>query len=728
MNESGIKSRKIGNAILGLLCAAIIAIFACTAQTGALESASPHAKDCYYNLLVQGFRIGQLNVNREPPPGLARLANPYDPALNGDLVWDKEHLCYEMSYYKGKLYLYFGVVPAIVLFWPYVTITGHYLPELEAVVIFIAIGFLVAAGLVRAIWLRYFPETGVWVAVSGIVAIGLATGILPILASCEVYEVSKSCGLAFAMLSLAAVWRALHEPNQRTKWLAAASLAFGLAIGSRPSLLFGAVILLVPVAREFQETRARKLNHAGAQQSNATPAPPEMPVPTFRRTVWLLASATVPITLIGIGLLIYNAARFDNPFEFGWHYQLTSCQNGVARQFSPGFLWFNFRFYFLMPGHWSIHFPFLRSRPAPALPNGYLGTADASSGFLVNYPAVWFALFAPMACKRRRGTQASALGPFAAAVFLLFLSCGLTLLLFFAAGTEYELDFLPALMLLAVIGFFGLNHSLSGRSGLGTIARSGAGLLLAWSVLFNLLASINAHASSDYMKGNFFIHLGRVNEAIKSFQMSSTLEPNDAGFHYALANALTQAGLPDESIVQFQKALEIKPNFPEADNNLAFTLLQAGRIDDAIKYFQKALALQKSYQTFYNLAYAFRMNKMAPEAETNLQKAIELEPQFMPAQIDLSWILATWPEAMARDGARAFAIAENLNRQRPDDPKILRALAAAYAETGHFPKAILTAGQALALARSQSRTQLADQLQAEIRLYQSNNPCRSFNN
>ncbi|HEV2330857.1 MAG TPA: tetratricopeptide repeat protein [Verrucomicrobiae bacterium] len=725
MNGLGVKFHLIQNAVFGAVCAAIIAIFVCTAQTGALNSASPDAKDSYYNLLVQGFRAGQLNVNREPPPGLDRLTNPYDPVQNRDLVWEKDHLCYEMSYYRGKLYLYFGTVPAIVLFWPYLAVTGHSLPELEAVIIFMGAGFLVAAGLVRAIWRRYFAETGIGFVVFGTVAMGLATGILPILSSCDIYEIAKSCGLAFTMLSLAAVWRALHEPNQRIKWLAAASLAFGLAVGSRPSLLFGAVILLVPIFREFQETTERNLNRAADHPSNTRETSPDAPRKKAGRIAGLLAAATGPITLIGIGLLIYNVLRFDDPFEFGWHYQLTSCQNGVARQFSLGYLWFNFRFYFLVPGQWSIHFPFLHGRPITALPSGYLGIGESSSGFLANYPVVWFALFAPLACQHRQGARNSALGSFAAAVFLLFLSCGLTLLLFFAAGAEYELDFLPALMLLAVIGVFAVNHSLSARPPLRTIARWAACLLLSWSVLFNFLASINAHASVDYMKGNFLVNLGQVDEAIKSFRTASTLEPGDAGFHYALANALSKGGRTDESIVQYQKALEMKPNYPEADNNLAFTLLQAGRVDDAIKYFQKALELQKSYQTYYNLAYALRMNRMPLEAETNLQKAIELQPQFLPAQIDLSWTLATSPDATARDGARALVIAENLNRQRPDDPIILRTLAAAYSETGHFPEAVTTAKRALDLARNQSRATLGGQLQAEIEHYESGNPCRS---
>ncbi len=60
------------------------------------------------------------------------------------------------------------------------------------------------------------------------------------------------------------------------------------------------------------------------------------------------------------------------------------------------------------------------------------------------------------------------------------------------------------------------------------------------------------------------------------------------------------------------------------------------------------------------------------------------------------------------------------------DPKILRTLAAANAETGRFPEAIATAKQALALAPAQSN--LANELQAEIQLYQKNSPLRTMGN
>ena len=178
------------------------------------------------------------------------------------------------------------------------------------------------------------------------------------------------------MLALAAVWCALHEPKRQVLWLLLASLAYGLAVGSRPSLLFGIIILLVPVGQAW-----RAAVEPGSR----------------RRVGLLLAAAVCPAMLIGLGLMLYNTLRFDNPFEFGWHYQLTSYKNNTAQQFSLHYLWFNFRFYFLEPLRWSGHFPFLQAVPPSPLPSGYYGEGEAYSGILINYPVVWLALAAPLA-------------------------------------------------------------------------------------------------------------------------------------------------------------------------------------------------------------------------------------------------------------------------------------------------------------------------------------------
>lgn len=698
------RGTRRARAIFGLVCGLVVGTFVWSAEPGFLEF---FPGDAYYNLLVEGFDAGQLNVKRDPAPGLAQLSNPYDPAANAPFVGAENHLAYDMSYYQGKLYLYFGITPALVLFWPYAILTGHYLSQTSATVIFCSLGFLAAAGIVYQAWRRYFPQANVWVAASGVLAIGFATGILETLSSCDVYEVAVSCGFAFAMLALAAIWCAWHQPERKISWLLLASFACGLAIGARPSLLFGAIILLLPVVHAWCETTDRH---------------------SWRKPGLLFAAAVGPLMFIGMGLMLYNALRFGSPFEFGWRYALSDHQDTTARPFSLHYLWFNFRFYFWQGTRWNSHFPFLQAVQMLPLPAGYAGTADPYCGILADYPVAWLALAVPLAWKIQPRKTFSALRWFVVTVFLLFVMCASTLCLFLTARCRYELDFLPELMLLAAIGIFCLECAWAGRLFWRYAVRLAWCLLLALSLLFNVLAGIDAHSNRDYFVGNYFLNQQQMDQAIELFQKASDLKPQSPGLHLALGTALLRLGHLNESIVQFRKALEINPGNAEAENNLGSALFQAGRVSEAIECFEKSLEIQKTSLAYYDLACALRQNGRAADAMACYRNSIELQPQFVPARADLAWMLATSPDKALRNGNEAVALAEQASQlSGSQNALVLRVLAAAYAETGRFPEAVKTAKQAMSLATAQSNQTLAEEIQAEIILYQANTPCRSTN-
>jgi hypothetical protein len=539
---------------LAAVCALVIGVYALIAHPGFVTSTRPNAADNYYNLLVQGFRAGQLSLKIEAPPALTQLTNPYDPAANTRFRTGPDRLL-DLSYYKGKFYLYFGVTPAMVLFWPYVALTGHYLSQKDGGVIFCVVGFLASVGLLCALWRRYFAEVSVAVAAAGTLALGLATFTPLLLARCDVYEVSICCGYALTMLALAAIWRAMHETERRGWWLAAASLAYGLAVGARPSLVFGAVILLVPVVQAWRE----------------------------RRPIWTaLTAATVPITLIGLGLMLYNTLRFDSPFEFGWRYQLGGGRQITSQQFSLRYLWFNFRVFFLEPAHWSSRFPFVRDITVPPLPVGY-GRVEHPFGVLTNIPLVWLALAVPRAWRGRSVDARSTLCGFLGVAAVLFGIRTLTMSLFWAACIRYELEFLPTLVLLAVIGVLSLERALSSTSESGRACwpvwrravRWGWSLLLGFSVAFNLLASMECCAEAYSNSGVALAQTGKTEDAITHYEQALRIHPDLPEVHYNLGNALAQAGRVPEAIAHYEQALRIKPDFTQAQSALA--RLQAGQ-------------------------------------------------------------------------------------------------------------------------------------------------------
>ena len=298
---------------LGGVCVVVIAVFAWSARSGLLEARASRAQDTYYNLQVQAFRSGHVDLSAEVPAELAGLVDPYDPVANRDYRLADRYPLHDLSYYRGKIYLYFGITPVLLLFWPYAALTGQYLLHKDAVVIFCTVGFLASAGLLWSVWRRSFSEVSLGVVTAGTLGLGLASFMPLILPRCDVYEVAISCGYALTMLSLGGIWRAVQEPGRRGRWLLAASLAYGLAIAARPSLLFGGLALLVPVLQARRE----------AAKSDS------------QCRLWpLLIAAAGPLLMIVLGLLLYNAVRFHNPLEFGQRYMLAAYREDKVQHFS----------------------------------------------------------------------------------------------------------------------------------------------------------------------------------------------------------------------------------------------------------------------------------------------------------------------------------------------------------------------------------------------------------
>jgi tetratricopeptide (TPR) repeat protein len=466
-----------------------------------------------------------------------------------------------MSYYKGRLYLYFGVTPVLILFWPFLALTGQYLSHGQAAAIFCGIGFLASMGILHGLWRRYFPEVSVGVVTACALALGLATSAPMILPESDVYEVAVCCGYALTMLGLSAIWRAVHDPARRCRWLAAASVAYGLAIGARPSLLMGAVVLFVPVIQTWRERR-----QLGA----------------------ILMAAIGPIFLIGVGLMMYNALRFDSPFEFGLRYQLSPHPLAKMQLFGLHYLSSNSWVYLLKPVEWSKYFPFV-SDPV-----------QSAYGVLTNIPLAWLALTVPLAWRNRWREAETPLRWFVLATTLWLGINALIVSLYFYVALRFVLEFLPALALLAVIGILQAERLLANRPIWRRATRCGWGALLGFSVALNLLAGVDNYANAKCHAGYRLFQKGEFQNAIGLYHQALRIKRDSPEAHIALGIALCQTGQFQEAITHFEHALRIQPNFAEAHYNLAFAFMKTGRLHDAIASLERALQVQPDFVSAQN--------------------------------------------------------------------------------------------------------------------------------
>jgi hypothetical protein len=314
--------------------------------------------------LGEAFLHGQVALLEKPDPRLGALANPYDynQRKNIPYIWD-------VSYYNGKYYLYWGPVPAFG--FALVEELFRARPPEQMMVIFSYIGLGgVLSVLLFKIRSWYFPQAPGLVVPFFFLAAQANLPVMFILGRCQVYETSVITGQFFLILGLAA---GLFYLNHKSwPWLVLAGLSWGLAVGSRVNLavsvgVFGAFVLV-------EIWRARRGNPLD-----------------WRAGVALLA----PLFLCGLGLAFYNWIRFENPLETGLAYQLT-IQVYHKQHFSPAYVLSNLYMYLFYPLAHTLTFPYFPSiavdaqhLPAWAAPPAGKINEDVFVGLLPGLPVLW---------------------------------------------------------------------------------------------------------------------------------------------------------------------------------------------------------------------------------------------------------------------------------------------------------------------------------------------------
>jgi tetratricopeptide (TPR) repeat protein len=592
-------------------------------------------RDAYYNRLAAGLLKGQLSLDRSVPAGLAALRDPYDPAASEPFRRLGPENVHDLSYYRGQLYLYFGVAPAVVVFAPYHVVTGGWLSHAGGVLLFVSVGFLAQAWVLLRCWRRYFPTVGFGAMVAGIFAVGLVPPGMLVLQRPEVWEVAVTCAFAFVALALLGLWEALHAPRRPTGWIAMASICYGIAVGARPVAAPGAVILLIPC---FVALRRR--------HRTGRPA-------WWRSAAVDLIAAVAPITVIVAALLAYNAARFGSVFEFGQRYQLAGDRQDAAVHFGLRYVWFHLRMYFFVIADWKPFFPFVGPIPPTTLPAGH-GPVEPPWSVFANLPFALFALAAPWVGigvdrKRRR------LRAFVVATVVVFLVGTAVVCSFYAMMLRYECEFVPALVFVAVIGVF-MVEQLVGR--VRRIARITWSAFLLFSIGFNVCAAAYLHSDRLHQLAVSRVAVGNDDGAADALRAALRLQPHDGRIRRTFVEVLCRQGRFAEAEDQFRKLLA--DDVPEASAAPVLQWLErANRHDEAARLLTLAIAhWPRDSELKYRLATQYRLLGRSREALEQLQLVLQAKPRDANARCDLGAVLAE--QGRMDDAARAFADAIEL--------------------------------------------------------------------
>ncbi len=189
-----------------------------------------------------------------------------------------------------------------------------------------------------------------------------------------------------------------------------------------------------------------------------------------------------------------------------------------------------------------------------------------------------------------------------------------------------------------------------------------------------------------------------------------------------------------DSISLWRHSLAVTTDNQTAHQNLSAALWAKGRIAESHQH-ARAAAIARARTTLKDfpfevpthndLGVLLVQNGDVRGGIEQWEISLQLNADDGNALNNLAWVLATYPADAVRDGKRAVELAVKATSLPGGDvPIVLRTLAAAYAESGNFSKAIETAQHAIDLATAQNNTSLLATLRHEIELYQARTPYR----
>ena len=315
-----------------------------------------------YQDLAQSLKEGKVSLDYPASDEFLKLSNPYDTNLrnntklkiNSDFIWDT-------SFYKGKYYVYFGVVPVLTSYLPYHLITGRDLQNHHIVYVMVLLTVISFLYLMYQIIKRWFSKTSLGMFLLLSILLINSSGLLLLCRCHDLYSVPIVYSLFFVSLGLG-LWISAYNKkndNQNIVKLIAGSFCMALVAGCRPQFLIGSFFIFPIFLNYF--IKDKKIT---------------------KRKILEICALLIPYIVVAIPLMIYNYVRFGSVFDFGANYNLTTndmTKRGfVLDRILPGLYYLLFAIPDIKPV-----FPFLNSQ---ILQTTYIGVTihePLFGGFLV---------------------------------------------------------------------------------------------------------------------------------------------------------------------------------------------------------------------------------------------------------------------------------------------------------------------------------------------------------
>ena len=353
-----------------------------------------------YQHLAESFLDGKLYLEKEPPQYLAELENPYDYGARVEAATENEESYYwDAAYYEGRYYVYFGVVPVLLLYLPFRAITGKALPNMAAINVFMIFFVIGSFLLIGKIIDKYFKNKKIpYLAylILSLVFVNASCGVF-IAKRPDFYSVPILSAIAFTVWGLYFWISSVDEGRVHSLKAGIGSLCMALVTGCRPQLLLVSAMAIVIFWNSVFKERSL----------------------FSKKGIVSTLNVCIPYIIVAAGIMWYNNARFGSPFDFGANYNLTT-NDMTGRGYRVERLGLSLFPYLFQPPNFIARFPFLRS---VNIDTGYLGltiTEPMFGGIFAVIPLLWLIFLIPRYSKYMKKQKVFALAclPVALSVFI----------------------------------------------------------------------------------------------------------------------------------------------------------------------------------------------------------------------------------------------------------------------------------------------------------------------
>ena len=299
--------RQIGITIFSILVIALSYFYVVNINEKLIKDSPLMDNYNQYYKLTESLAHGKLYLEEEPSKLLTSMKNPYDSKAREKIMNEKGSFYrWDNAYYKGKYYVYFGVVPVVMTLLPYYLITGSHLQIYILTYIITVITVMGIFLLLKEITKRYFK--GIPFMVYLILSIFMSASLIGVVEYPTVYNIPVLFSLMFVFYGLYFMISSIEKDKINTLKIFLGSLFLALVAGCRPQLLVSS-FLLVPI---FWDSVFKERTLFSKK--------------SIKQTIALL----FPYVVVAILLMSYNYLRFGSVVDFGANYNLTG--NDMTRR------------------------------------------------------------------------------------------------------------------------------------------------------------------------------------------------------------------------------------------------------------------------------------------------------------------------------------------------------------------------------------------------------------